>query len=144
MPCLIKGLIFPCSRQATEKARYVFGQTLRAALADPGTRAWLSQHLFFDLAAHPEFLGALARVRPDSMLRHVERRLSPCTDGDDELVNIRPRPGASLDGCGILAVEQRLLGLGRSGFRLQARSRASVGRKTDRTFISVIHAEHSP
>ncbi|MDX7952432.1 VPA1262 family N-terminal domain-containing protein [Lichenihabitans sp. Uapishka_5] len=83
---------------------------LEAIAADPGTRAWLAERTFVDFGTHPEWIGGLAMVAPNPVWHRLERRRLPPADNVGEgrtLVNIVPRPGASIAGVEITSFQER-------------------------------------
>lgn len=105
---------------------------------------WLRENMFIDLSNHPEYLGSLVFTRHHPVVRDVGSRLGARDGREIELVRIRRWPGTDLDGCKVLAVEQRLLGMGKP---VDIPVRSSVleldwNGKSDKTALSVVHRTH--
>lgn len=100
------GVMLACGLFGMEDA--VFS----AELAKEPQAGWLRENMFIDLVDHPEYLGSLIMVRHPPVVRDVESRLGFNNGREVELVRIRRWPGTNLAGHKVLAVEQRILGLG--------------------------------
>lgn len=129
------------------RSRGMFGPAMpevEAALANRPAASWLRENLLFDLVEHPEYVGSLISVSHNPVIRDVSSRLHVEGDKEVELVRVRRWPGTALEGFRLLAVEQRMLGLG------MPRERALDGTlveldwqgKSDRTALALLHPEY--
>jgi hypothetical protein len=81
-----------------------------ALLADPAAISFLKRRLHVNLADYTEYLGGLALIVPDPVLRHVQHFLVPADgDGGTERLVYRlvPRPGQSLRDLTLTILERR-------------------------------------
>jgi len=81
-----------------------------AIIADSSTISFLKRRLHLDLSNYAEYLGGLALVVPDSVLRRVQHFLVPAqTAGESERVIYRllSRPGQSLNDLKLTVLERR-------------------------------------
>ena len=80
-----------------------------AVTADAGTISFLKRRLHVDLADYSEYLGSLALVVPDPVLRLVQHFLVPAQDGEPEKLVYRlvPRAGQTLTGLSLTILERR-------------------------------------
>ena len=81
-----------------------------AVIADGSAISFLKRRLHLDLSDYTEYLGGLALVVPDPMLRGVRHFLVPAqgADGPERVVyRLVPRPGQSLDGLKLTVLERR-------------------------------------
>lgn len=78
---------------------------------DKSTVAFLKRRLHLDLSDYTEYLGGLALVVPDPVLRHVQHFLVPAEErtGERERLTYRlvPRPDQSLDNLQLTVLERR-------------------------------------
>lgn len=82
-----------------------------AVLADELAVGFLKRRLHVDLSSYSEYLGSIALVVPDPVLRRVQHFLVPSesADGPERLIyRLLPRPGQSLDGLQLTILERRL------------------------------------
>jgi hypothetical protein len=89
-----------------------FGDTSRfeAVVDDQSAVSFLRRRLHLDLADYTEYLGGLALVVPDPVLRRIQHLLVPSQDGEvgeRVLYRLVPRPGQSLDGLKLTVLEHR-------------------------------------
>jgi len=81
-----------------------------AVIADGSAISFLKRRLHLDLSDYTEYLGGLALVVPDPVLRRVQHFLVPAQDADgpERLVyRVVPRPGQSLDDLTLTVLERR-------------------------------------
>lgn len=81
-----------------------------AVIADVAAISFLKRRLHLDLSDYTEYLGGLALVVPDPVLRRVQHFLVPAhdTDGPERLVyRLVPRPGQSFDDLKLTILERR-------------------------------------
>lgn len=81
-----------------------------AVIADGAAISFLKRRLHLDLSDYTEYLGGLALVVPDPVLRRVQHLLVPAREaGGPERVLFRlvPRPGQSLDDLTLTVLERR-------------------------------------
>lgn len=85
---------------------------LEEVTTHPKVAPWLRNRLFFDLAAHPEWLGGMALIAPNPLARRIERRRVPPASGTPErtLVRVYPRTGADLRTLQVVTWERRGVG----------------------------------
>ncbi|MHB8252175.1 MAG: VPA1262 family N-terminal domain-containing protein [Acidiferrobacter sp.] len=85
---------------------------LEELMTHPTAAPWLCDHLFFDLAAHPEWLGGMALIAPNPVARRIERRrVLPTPDSHERtLIRVYPRTGADISTLSIVSWERRGLG----------------------------------
>jgi hypothetical protein len=89
-----------------------FGDTRRfgAVIDDKAAIAFLRRRLHLDLSDYTEYLGGLALVVPDPVLRRIQHFLVPAQDGEvgERLVyRLVPRSGQTLDGLRLTVLEHR-------------------------------------
>ena len=89
-----------------------FGDNIgfEAVIADGSASTFLKRRLHFDLSDYTEYLGGLALVVPDPVLRRVQHFLVPSqgSDGPERLVyRAVPRAGQSLDDLKLTVLERR-------------------------------------
>lgn len=112
--CLAMGLPFVSAVHGGLHVSGLFGipeVEVRRAVLQSNANTWLSENLHFPLEDHPEYIGAMLRVRHDPIIRTVEQHLAPHDDTDDEVIRITTWPGTDFTGCEILALEQRPFGV---------------------------------
>ena len=81
-----------------------------AVIDDGSTISFLERRLHLDLSDYTEYLGGLALVVPDPVLRHVQHYLVSAQDADgpERLVyRLVPRPGQSYDDLKLTVLERR-------------------------------------
>jgi hypothetical protein len=81
-----------------------------AVIADASAISFLKRRLHLDLSDYTEYLGGLALVVPDPVLRRVQHFLVPAqdVDGPERLVyRLVPRPGQSFDDLKLTVIERR-------------------------------------
>ena len=80
-----------------------------AMLADSRAISFLKRRLHIDLADYTEYLGSLALVVPNPLLRDVQHFLVPNEDGKGEQLAYRllPRPGQSLADFSLTLIERQ-------------------------------------
>jgi len=81
-----------------------------AVVADQSAVIFLRRRLHLDLADYTEYLGGLALVVPDPVLRRIQHFLVPATEGEkgERLIyRLIPRPGQSLSGLKLTVLEHR-------------------------------------
>jgi hypothetical protein len=81
-----------------------------AVIADDSAISFLKRRLHFDLSDYTEYLGGLALVVPDPVLRRVQHFLVPGegADSPERLVyRLVPRPGQSFDDLKLTVLERR-------------------------------------
>lgn len=81
-----------------------------AVVADGSAISFLKRRLHLDLSDYTEYLGGLALVVPDPVLRHIQHFLIPAQDADgpERLVyRLVPRPGQSFDDLKLTVLERR-------------------------------------
>jgi len=81
-----------------------------AVINDPSTVAFLKRRLHLDLSDYTEYLGGLALVVPDPVLRRVQHLLTPMeTTGEPERLTYRlvPRPDQKLNDLRLTVLERR-------------------------------------
>jgi hypothetical protein len=81
-----------------------------AVISDKPTVAFLKRRLHLDLSDYTEYLGGLALVVPDPVLRHVQHFLMPAErTGEPERLTYRlvPRPDQKLDNLQLTILERR-------------------------------------
>ncbi len=81
-----------------------------AVIADVDAIRFLKRRLHLDLSDYTEYLGGLALVVPDPILRRVQHFMVPAqgTDRPERLVyRLMPRPGQSLDDLKLTILERR-------------------------------------
>ncbi len=105
---------------------------------------WLTENIFIDFRRFPEFIGSLHIVRYHPVLRSVNSRLSKEGTAERELVRFTRWPGSNLQGLRLLAVEKRVLGLGKPRDIPVSSPLVEIdwGGKSDRTAIAVLHPEY--
>lgn len=89
-----------------------FGDTRRfeAVVADRSAVTFLRRRLHLDLADYTEYLGGLALVVPDPVLRRIHHFLVPAEEGEtgERLIyRLVPRSGQSLHGLKLTVLEHR-------------------------------------
>lgn len=81
-----------------------------AVIADDSTVSFLKRRLHLDLSDYTEYLGGLALVVPDPVLRRVQHFLVPAQDVDGPervIYRLVPRPSQRLDGLKLTVLERR-------------------------------------
>ena len=81
-----------------------------AVISDKSTVAFLKRRLHLDLSDYTEYLGGLALIVPDPVLRHVQHFLAPAErTGELERLTYRlvPRPDQRLDNLQLTILERR-------------------------------------
>jgi hypothetical protein len=102
----------PFRGQGSPRLHRRFGDTTRfeAVVGDQSALAFLRRRLHLDLADYTEYLGGLALVVPDPVLRRIQHFLAAPKDGEagERLVfRLVPRSGQSLDGLKLTVLEHR-------------------------------------
>ncbi len=81
-----------------------------AVIADDSAISFLNRRLHFDLSDYTEYLGGLALVVPDPVLRRVQHFLVPAqgADGPERLLyRLVPRPSQNFDDLKLTVLERR-------------------------------------
>lgn len=80
-----------------------------ALIADSTAISFLKRRLHLDLSDYTEYLGGLALVVPDPVLRRIQHYLVPGQDAGSERLVYRlvPRPGQSFNGLKLTVLERR-------------------------------------
>ncbi len=79
-------------------------------LGDPAALQFLKRRLHVDLGDYTEYLGGLALVVPDPVLRHIQHRLvkeSEAGEGERVVFRLSPQAGQTLEGLQITMLERR-------------------------------------
>ena len=81
-----------------------------AVIADDSAISFLKRRLHLDLSDYTEYLGGLALVVPDPVLRRLQHFLVPAQDADGPeslIYRLVPRPGQSVDDLKLTVLERR-------------------------------------
>ena len=91
--------------------RFGDGAGFEAITSDQSAIRFLRRRLHIDLSDYTEYLGGLALVVPDPILRRIQHILVP-VEGEQKVerlvYRLVPRPGQSLQGLRLTAIERRL------------------------------------
>lgn len=90
--------------------RFGDNTNFEAVIADDSAIRFLKRRLHLDLSDYTEYLGGLALVVPDPVLRRVQHFLVPAqsVEGPERLVyRLVPRPGQSFDDLKLTVLERR-------------------------------------
>lgn len=120
-------------------------EEIAESIGHPSVSDWLNEQIFFDLREYPEYLGSLIHVRYDSVIRHVEMRLLPRSDGaNDQILRLLTWPKCTVKGIEVLAIEKRPLGLTQP-LRVNPTNPVVVlpwARQINETAIAIIHPQN--
>lgn len=97
--------------------RFGNAEGFEALLANNMALTFIAQRLHINLRDYPEYLGSLALVVPDPIIKKIDNFLVPASDGRGEQIFYRfiARPGKTLDGLKITMFDQQAYLL--TGFR---------------------------
>jgi hypothetical protein len=97
------------STPARVHRRFGNAEGFEPLLANDEARAFIARRLHINLMDYPEYLGSVALVVPDPIIKQIDNFLIPASDGRGERIFYRfvPRPGQTLDGLKVAMFDEQ-------------------------------------
>jgi hypothetical protein len=89
--------------------RFGSNEGFETLLADSGACTFIGRRMHMDLRQYPEYLGSVALVVPDPIIKQIDNFMLPASAGRGERIFYRfvPRPGQTLDGLTITTFDEQ-------------------------------------